>query len=120
MNYYNPYFMSYPYQAVASTPGLFSRLTSLGRGGISLSSILSGTGKTLNTINQAIPLVRQARPLFNNAKTMFRLMNEFKKVDTPTQSSNNSTINETLNSTPIQKKEEIIPASSTNGPTFFL
>ena len=109
MNYYNPYLMGYPYQSIASsTPGLFSRLTSAGRGGFSLSSIISGTGKTLNTINQAIPLVKQARPLFNNAKTMFRLMNEFKKVDTPP--AKNISTNQ-INSYEIEeKKEEVCTA----------
>ena len=108
MNYYNPYFLSYPYQA-AATPGLFGRLASAGRG-LSLSSILSGTGRTLNTINQAIPIIRQAKPLWNNAKTMFRLMNEFKKVDTPPVSMKKSPVQEI-------KKEEM---PSYEGPTFFL
>ncbi len=111
MNYYNPYFLTYPYQTAAAAPGLLSRLTA-GRG-LTLSSILSGTGRTLNTINQAIPVIRQARPLWNNAKTMFRLMNEFKKVDTPTSPK------QTIPSSP-KKEESTSFVDYSKGPTFFL
>ena len=79
MNYYNPYLMSYPYVSGVTNQGLFSRLF----GGLNLSSILSGTQKTLNIVNQTIPLVKQAAPIVRNAKTMFKVMNEFKKVETP-------------------------------------
>ncbi len=97
MNYYNPYFMSYPYLQMTPRVGLFQRLF----GNLNFSSILSGTQKTLNIVNQGIPLIKQAKPIFKNAKTMFKVMNEFKKVDTP------STI-----------KEEPVIINS-NNPTFF-
>lgn len=81
MNYY-PYFNGLPYMTAApvARAGLFRNLFR----GINFSSILSGTQKTLGIVNQAIPLVKQAKPILNNAKTMFHVMNEFKKVDTPT------------------------------------
>ncbi len=108
MNFYNPYFM--PYQAVAPKTGFLSSLL----GKINLSSIISGTGKTLNTVNQVIPLIKQARPMMDNAKTMFKLMSEFNRSDTNKKS------------TPEQKK--VVPTETTNlnnqiqenGPTFFL
>ena len=34
-----------------------------------------------NVANQAIPLVKQVKPVIGNAKTMFKIMNEFKKDD---------------------------------------
>lgn len=107
MNYYNPYFSTYPYMSVAPKTGLFSRLFG---NNMNLGSILSGTQKTLNIVNQAIPIIKQAKPVFNNAKTMFKVMNEFKKVETP--------INNTI---PIINKEEIIVENNNieNGPTFF-
>ena len=127
MNYYNPYYMIPAYNTLpniaASAPrtGLFSRL--LGGGGIKWSSILNGTQKTLNILNQGIPLVRQASPLMKNAKTMFRLMNEFKKVDTPM---NTSTIQQNATK-PTQTSENIVQEShqkvsppTQNGPTFFI
>lgn len=97
MNYYNPYFTTYPYFQMAPKVGLFSRLFG---GNISFSSILSGTQKTLNLVNQGIPIIKQVKPIVKNAKTMFKVMNEFKKVDTSTKSTNIEVIN-------------------TNNPTFF-
>ena len=81
MNSYNPYFYSMP--TAMSTPkvGLFSRL--LGGNGITLGGILNGTQRALNFANQAIPLVKQVRPMIGNAKTMFKVMNEFKRVEKP-------------------------------------
>lgn len=38
-------------------------------------AILDGTQKTLNVINQAIPIVYQIKPLANNAKTLFKIAN---------------------------------------------
>ena len=77
MNYYNPYFGMYPYLTNAPKVGLFKSLF----GNLNFSSILSGTQKTLNIVNQSIPLIKQAKPIISNAKTMFRVMNEFKKND---------------------------------------
>lgn len=109
MNYYNPYFSTYPYMSVAPKTGLFSRLFG---NNINLGSILSGTQKTLNVVNQAIPIIKQAGPVINNAKTMFKVMNEFKKVETP--------ISTTV---PVNtSNEEILIENNTieNGPTFFV
>ena len=38
-------------------------------------TFLDGTQKTLNVINQAIPVVYQVKPIINNAKTMFKVAN---------------------------------------------
>ena len=117
MNYYNPYF-SYPYMSTVSSAtngGLFSKL--LGKG-INWGSILSGTQKTLNIVNQAIPLVKQVSPVMKNAKTMFKIMNEFKKVDTPNDvlQQDNFTVNDTISTEDVTSNS----ISSNNGPTFFI
>ena len=107
MNFY-PYY-NFPYNSFIPTPkvGGFKSLL----GGIKWSSILNGTQKTLNVVNQAIPIIKQAGPVINNAKTMFRVMNEFKKVDLPQEiSENDSKIIENV------KKDEKI---DNNGPIFF-
>ena len=83
MNYYNPYFNIYPYTAPAST-SLIGR--AIGGGGIKWGSILSGTQKVLGVANQAIPMIKQVKPVVKNARTMFKVMNEFKKVDAPSTS----------------------------------
>ena len=59
--------------------GLLGRL--FGKTGISISNFLNGTQKVLNIANQTIPLVKQVKPVIGNAKTMFKIMNEFKKTD---------------------------------------
>lgn len=104
MNFYNPYLYSVP---TSTATGLFSRLN--------FGSILSGTTKALNFVNQAIPVVKQVSPLVKNAKTMFKVMNEFKKTDISTNPSNNLVAVESNNI------EESLPAfSNSNGPTFFV
>ena len=106
----------------ATRPGLFSRLLG-GASGIKWSSILNGTQKTLNILNQGIPLVRQASPLMKNAKTMFRLMNEFKKVDTPTTASVGSVSNDVVSNIkpdPLEPVVSNVTSSANEGPTFFI
>ena len=65
---------------------------------INWSNILNNTQKTLNVINQAIPVYYQVKPIIGNAKTMFRMVNSLK---------------EDVN-TKVEKKE------TSEGPVFFL
>ena len=105
--------MYQPYYPYASNTGI---LRGLFRGGISFSDILNGTNKTLNVINQIIPIVKQVGPTVQNAKTMFRVMNEFKKFDTPKKTNaNQQVVNQN-----IQKEPEHPKYESLSGPTFFL
>ena len=109
MNFY-PYY-NFPYASFSQIPkagGLKSLF-----GGIKWSSILSGTQKTLNVVNQAIPIIKQAGPVINNAKTMFRVMNEFKKVDIPQNNIIENPVSE------ISSPETKIEKNNTMGPTFF-
>ena len=117
MNYYNPYF-TYPYlnSIPTNSGGILSRL--FGRG-INWSSLLSGTQKTLSVVNQAIPLVKQVSPVMKNAKTMFKIMNEFKKVDTPV-TNNNQIQNINLNEKDKKIEDSTIEIKTNNGPTFFI
>lgn len=124
MYYYNPYMMMYPMASNATaTKGLFRGL--LGRG-INWSSIISGTGKTLNIINQAIPVVKEISPVMKNARTMFRVMNEFKKADTPSNqiATDSQPITSTNNRSTIpintETKEQNMIHNNPNGPTFFM
>jgi len=79
----------------------------------SLSSIINGTSKTLNVINQTIPVVKQMSPIMKNLKTMFNVMNEFKKNDTSTSTVIN-TNNEVIDIEEVHEKQD------NNGPTFFI
>ena len=70
-------------------------------------------------------MFRQIGPLFRNAKTMLRVMNEFKKIDEP--SSLNSMDNNSTNIKNDEVKNEIdsmdVPSPniiSDNQPSFFI
>ena len=87
-NYYNPYMYKKKFN--------FKK--------IDFNKVLNGTSKTLNVINQAIPIYYQVKPIIANAKTLFRVANIIK-------------------SEPII--EEVATASETikevsGNPTFFL
>ena len=83
MNFYNPYMYSFP-NSIAATSGTVNKLT--------FSSFINGTSKTLNLINQAIPVFKQVSPMFKNMKTMFKVMNEFKKNDNLKDNNYNNSI----------------------------
>lgn len=100
MNFYNPYMYSLPVET--GTSSLIKK--------ISLSSIINGTSKTLNLINQAIPVVKQVSPIMKNMKTMFSVMNEFKKNDVTNTSIEDMKTNE--------QTTDII--KTTDEPKFFI
>ena len=101
MNFYNPYY--FPYSSVGTTRGLLGGIFKR----INFASIMSGTEKTLNTVNQIIPIIKQAKPMIGNAKTMFKLMSEFNRNDEPKK--------ETKKTTP----NEVELNTYNEGPTFF-
>lgn len=123
MNYYMPYFNMYPSMSipsVASTTasasrGLFSRLFG---GGFNLGNILNTTQKTLNLVNQAIPVIKQVTPVMKNAKTIFRVMNEFKKEDSSLDGEANITTVAEDNTTPITTESRKL--NYDGSPTFFI
>lgn len=121
MNFYNPYLYNIP--AAISTPkvGILSRIFK--SGGLKLGSILSGTQKTLNFVNQVIPVVKQVSPMLKNAKTMFRVMNEFKKTDNNTNYDSNSNMTQQsyYETNKETENKKIISNKNNNlGPTFFI
>lgn len=128
MNYYNPYFYTSPTMTGASAPGLFRSLFKGAGSGINWSSLLSNTQKTIGIINQAIPMVKQVSPMMQNAKTMFKVMNEFKKVEPTQAKAAPSTKRETgrpMNTqTPSSQPVESTPAENSisveEGPQFFI
>ena len=101
MNYYNPYFYTTPNMTNNRPWGrLFSNF--------SLSGFLNGTQKVLNFANQAIPFVRQVKPIIGNAKTMFKVMSEFKRSE---RVNNDNTNKQNINSN---------SSYTENSPKFFL
>jgi len=114
MNFYNPYYYVLPTTLSQPKIGLLGRL--FGSTGISISNFLNGTQKVLNIANQTIPLVKQIKPVVGNAKTVFKVMSEFKKVNLPEK--NNIIVN---NNSKIETndKSKIENQIISEGPTFF-
>ena len=98
---------------VLKNGGVFSKLSK-----INWSSLLSNAQKTLNVVNQAIPIYYQVKPVFKNIRTLGRIGKEFSKINNQT---NNNSIkkngNIKLENNQSQKKEEI---SNIPNPTFYL
>ena len=117
MNYYSPYFGYTPYTAPASK-GILSGILG-GIKGTNWSGILSNVQKTLGIVNQAIPMVKQVSPILNNAKTMFKIMNEFKKVDTPISNNTESVVKENNKFNEESNKQDV-NLNNYNQPTFFV
>lgn len=121
MNYYNPYLYNIP----ASSPGL---IKSIFGSGASFGTFLTNAQKIITTINQTLPVIRQVTPVIKNAKTMFSVMNEFKKVETPVKNNTVQTvqtksqqITEEKNKTIAKQQNfEIKNKLITSGPNFFI
>lgn len=108
--YNNPYMYNnfFPYQQTnigSGRRGIFSALLGT-TSKINWGNILNNTQKTLNVINQAIPVYYQVKPIYNNAKTMFRMVNALKEE-------NKSTSYNT-------KTDENNKKDTSDGPVFFL
>ena len=120
-NFYNPYM----YSSFMNTANTASSLGKAGGIGslfkkFSLSGFLSGASKTLNVVNQAIPIYYQVKPMITNAKTMFRVMNAVKSSD---NKSVKNTISNTYSRTSNQTKKATTGIKYNNNdgsPTFFL
>lgn len=85
----NPMYGAAPMMSGLASSAAPSALASTASKGTTLlsklnwSTLLSNAQKTLNVVNQAIPLYYQVKPVFNNIKTLGRIGKEF------TKSSNN-------------------------------
>lgn len=113
--------------------GIFSRLSNSMRAikGVNWGSLITNTSKTLNVVNQAIPLVRQVGPMVNNMRSMLRIASIFKdetdikpKTKFKQNSNNNtySTNNINSNKSTLPNDNNIEPNYTyyDNSPTFFI
>ncbi len=73
--YNNPNF--YNMQSFPTKPSFLSNFKKL-----NFNDILNGTQKTLNIINQAIPVIYQVKPLWENTKTIFKIAGAINTYDT--------------------------------------
>lgn len=104
----------------SSTSGFAGLKALLGK--FSFSGFLNGASKTLNVVNQAIPVYYQVKPMIQNAKTMFRIMGAVKSDDKSTnlKKSGNYAVKNTVSSNVQQVKSQENTTTNTNNPTFFI
>ena len=109
-----PYMMNYPYINMANNAAGINGVSKLSSflSKINFSSILTNTQKTLNVVNQAIPLYHQVKPVVSNIRQLGKIGKEFTKI-------NNNTTNKTTQSNNISNN---ISNNYNNvpNPTFFI
>ncbi len=89
----------------AARPGLFQAFRN-----IKWNSILTNTQKTLNVINQAIPVYYQIKPIASNLRSFGKIMSAFNSPDTPSSQT-----------TTQEVTREVKEKENQNGlPTFFI
>ena len=126
--FYNPYLYQPYYQAanVASNLGSATGTGILGKSGslagfkgllskFSFSGFLNSASKTLNVVNQLIPLYKEAKPMLSNAQNAFKIAKEFMTPDNNTVSAKPKS---KTYSSPQTKNETSLPSS--NRPVFFV
>lgn len=87
-----------------STPKAIANVATKTSKSFSLSSILSGAQKGINTLNQIIPLYNQVKPLVQNGKQMLNIFKNVKKTNFEPEGINNEETNKDEN---IQQDEII-------------
>lgn len=108
-SYQNPAHYSY-LRGAQPKVSFFSKF----KNGINWSSLLNNTSKTLNLINQAIPVYYQIRPLIKNCSTLFKIADIIKTDEKEEVRNDNKHQN-----TNLEKQKEDSNISS-SGLTFFL
>lgn len=120
---YQPFSYGMAPQRRGGLAGLFHRGNSMRNlasvGGIrpkfDWGSFLSNTQKTLNVVNQAIPIFYQIKPIWSNAKTMFKIMGAINDDDTLERKTSGFQPNEERDKTTLTNQ-----VSQENQPQFFL
>lgn len=106
-----------PYMNMMPNAKLTGRNILSGISKINWGNILNNTQKTLNVINQAIPVYYQVKPIYNNAKTMFRLIGSMNEKTSNREISNYNNISNNL--TDNYNKSNTNEKNINNKPIFF-
>lgn len=98
--------------------GLFTKITN-GIRSVNWRSLLANTNRTLEVVNQAIPLVRQAGPMISNMRSMLRIAKVFGNETTSNtgRSINHSTTTDSIDNKIVVQKKEV---QNDNSPNFFI
>lgn len=74
----------FPTNGITNTPSILGK--------INWSTLLSNAQKTLNVVNQAVPLYYQVKPVFKNIKAISKIGKEFSKIGNNVNVNSNITI----------------------------
>ena len=85
------------------------------RSGLTLTKVIGGMSKTLNVVNQLLPLYKEAKPIISNAQNAFKIAKEFMTSDNNTVSVKPKS---KTYSSPQTKNETSLQTS--NRPVFFV
>lgn len=109
---YSPYGALNMAGSIPRSGGLLSRL---GLKSINWGNLLTNTSKTLNVINQAIPVVKQVGPMFNNMKSVLKVASLFS--DATNGNDNSKVNNSTTDDNSINSANNNISANNNNNVT---
>ncbi len=98
-------FNSYPYFPFSNMAPRFSLFGGLR--GLNLGDILNGAQRTLNVVNQAIPIFYQIKPLWNNTKTIFKIANAINEDDGQKETPKQQNVEQTTSKPEIKYNEPV-------------
>lgn len=84
------------------------------RSGLTLTKVIGGMSKTLNVVNQLLPLYKEAKPMLSNAQNAFKIAKEFMTPNTTV-----SVKSKSKTAPSLQTKNETSLQTS-NRPVFFV
>lgn len=85
------------------------------RSGLTLTKVIGGMSKTLNVVNQLIPLYKEAKPIISNAQNAFKIAKEFMIPDNNTVS-----VKSKRKTSPSPQTKNETSLQTSNRPVFFV
>lgn len=85
------------------------------RSGLTLTKVIGGMSKTLNVVNQLLPLYKEAKPIISNAQNAFKIAKEFMIPDNNTVS-----VKSKSKTSPSPQPKNETSLQTSNRPVFFV
>ena len=85
------------------------------RSGLTLTKVIGGMSKTLNVVNQLLPLYKEAKPIISNAQNAFKIAKEFMIPDNNTVS-----VKSKSKTAPSPQTKNETSLQTSNRPVFFV
>lgn len=100
-SFYNPG----NYATLGLNPATTSGIAGLAKKGLNWNSFLNNAERTMNVINQAIPIYNQVKPMFRNMGTVFKVIGELNSAPAATSA--------------VSSAASAAKTIATTGPQFF-